>query len=263
MEEIEDINAGQIVQDYLASTEGDERYDKGVTIIIDLCEHINLLNDQLRNIKKTLSWGEIKKQFFETRDLLEKLTIIENFIADHKIYVENIYNDSYNMPQKEGVDQFSPNLTQNNQKVNDKIQNLFHKIMKMNKSIVSLECTNLEGAKDLYDDRSTKYKDFNQDYDEIVLSLVSIFSEVYEIHTILRAKKQEKIEAHERSKDKLATMGKYGIPYQKQVAKDVDAEYDEDEMMLMPDDKKFKKPLWPDQSPKTKTQKKKNHARNS
>ena len=86
MEKREKIDKGKVIQDYLSSNE-EERDEKGINIITDLCEWINILESRIAKMKR---WGEIKRKFFVTKDLLDKLLIIENFIADNKIYIENI-----------------------------------------------------------------------------------------------------------------------------------------------------------------------------
>lgn len=253
MEKREKIDTGQMIQDYLSATEG-ERSERGISIITELCQHISLLNDQLEQNNKEYSWGAIKKKFFETKDLLEKLLIIEDFIAYNKIYMDENPSSALQNERNEIAQKINePNLRENT-----KLKGIFEDLKKASGSIISLERTTLETAEELYGEKATKLKEFKDDYNEIELALVNIFSDVYEVYMGLRARKQDKQEAHERSKDSLETMGKYGIPYRKQVAKHVDAEMDADEDLLMPGDKAFQKKYWPEHPIENQNQNQKN-----
>lgn len=204
----------------LKDAEDDKKEDVAKEIILKLCTTIDRMESSR---SKKEGWVDVKRKFFNTSDLMEKLLIIEDFIYKKKIYEEKTkkrmpmfppFGLPPVVPNSKSKSNNTPNpmmnpliLSQMMNQGNDekkeeinKIREIFDNINDISQRLISLEATSLEKAEELYGSKeSTKYKAYVRDvYNDILLELTGILSNVYEVYMSLKTKRKDEKTAFKR-----------------------------------------------------------------
>jgi len=112
---------------------------------------------------KNLSWDEIEREFYNTKDLREKLIMIKSIITQKSV----CKNDK--CPIFPGLYMFSELFT-------------------------TIDATNKEDALKLYDIKSLEFEVWQDNYNQHLIDLAKLFSEVYQLYVVTNTKRFEKKE---------------------------------------------------------------------
>ena len=175
-----------------------------------LLKLFSLLKQLLTKRYANIPWDMLEQEFYKDQNILRRYILIkafitQNYICDNRKCFTNLDLDN---------------------------------VAKWIDSLPT-DCYDKESAKAYYGENSQNFKDFKNRIEKYSMELTLKFQEIHKIYAMSIAQNRKIEKAHVRSKDKLQLMGEMSVPYSKAVARDVDANIDEDEKILMPGNPEF------------------------
>lgn len=112
---------------------------------------------------KNLSWDEIEREFYNTKDLREKLIMIKSIITQKSVCKDN------KCP-------------------------VFPELFLLTELFTTIDATNKKDALKLYDIKSLEFEVWQDNYNQHLMELAKLFSDVYQLYVVTNTKRFEKKE---------------------------------------------------------------------
>ena len=141
------------------NAESEEEKDQIIKDMADLLK--SLANKNFRY--KNMGWDEIEREFYNTKDLREKLIMIKSIITQKSVCKDN------KCP-------------------------VFPNLFILTELFTTIDATNKEDALKLYNIESLEFEVWKDNYDQHLMDLAKLFSDVYQLYVVTNTKRFEKKE---------------------------------------------------------------------